>query len=278
MLEAPEAKVLAEQLQHTLQGKKVAAVVAGHTPHKFTWFSGDQQYYEKALLGKTVSKAAAYGGFVDITIGDMSLFLSDGVNIRYLAPGEKLPLKYQFLLGFGDESCIVISVRMYAGISCFPDGEPHDSFKPYYDAAKGKPQVMSDEFTKDYFLSLAGGPAMSGKSAKALLATQQTIPGLGNGVLQDILFYAGIHPKRKVSTLSSGEKEKLYAALKDTLGKMFLAGGRESESDIFGNKGRYAAQLSKDTAGHACTVCGSIIVKENYMGGSIYYCPGCQKL
>jgi len=27
----------------------------------------------------------------------------------------------------------------------------------------------------------------------------------------------------------------------------------------------------------ACLNCGSIIQKQAYMGGSIYFCPGCQK-
>lgn len=35
---------------------------------------------------------------------------------------------------------------------------------------------------------------------------------------------------------------------------------------------------SKDTAGKACPRCGETIVKENYLGGSIYYCRGCQIL
>jgi formamidopyrimidine-DNA glycosylase len=42
-------------------------------------------------------------------------------------------------------------------------------------------------------------------SAKAFLATEQRIPGLGNGVLQDILFTAGIHPKRKMAAISEEE-------------------------------------------------------------------------
>ncbi|MCD7914361.1 MAG: hypothetical protein LUG96_03240 [Tannerellaceae bacterium] len=41
-------------------------------------------------------------------------------------------------------------------------------------------------------------------------------------------------------------------------------------------KGNYILHLSKDTAGSFCLRCEEMIRKENYLGGSIYYCPGCQ--
>ena len=71
-------------------------------------------------------------------------------------------------------------------------------------------------------------------SAKAFLATEQRIPGLGNGVLQDILWYANIHPKRKISTLSAEQKHKLFRSVKTILAEMTELGGRDTERDLFG--------------------------------------------
>lgn len=278
MLEAPEANILARQLNETVKGKKITTIVLGHTPNKFAWMSGDQAYYEKMLLNKSITETVPCGGYLEVIAQDVSLLFAEGVNLKYIAPGNKLPDKHQLLIGFDDESCITVSVRMYGGLMCFPKGQAEGGFKPYYDSAKTKPQVMSGGFTKEYFSSLANASGMAGKSAKAFLATKQTIPGLGNGVLQDILFNAGIHPKRKLSSMDETAKEKLYTAVTDTLKQMYESGGRDSETDLFGNSGGYKAYLSKDTAGNECPKCGSIIVKENYMGGSIYYCPGCQKL
>ncbi|HBT18319.1 MAG TPA: endonuclease VIII, partial [Firmicutes bacterium] len=42
--------------------------------------------------------------------------------------------------------------------------------------------------------------------------------------------------------------------------------------------GGYQTKLSKKTVNKPCPVCGSIIKKETYMGGSIYYCEGCQRV
>ena len=113
---------------------------------------------------------------------------------------------------------------------------------------------------------------------KAFLATEQRIPGIGNGVLQDILFNAKLHPKRKTNTLSNKDKEELLDSLKSTLTQMVDEGGRDTETDLYGKPGGYKTVLSRNTVNKPCLDCGTIIKKEAYMGGSIYFCPTCQKI
>jgi formamidopyrimidine-DNA glycosylase len=59
---------------------------------------------------------------------------------------------------------------------------------------------------------------------------------------------------------------------------MASQGGRDTESDLFGHAGRYKTILSKNTVNKPCPVCGTMINKEAYMGGSVYYCEKCQRL
>ena len=40
MIEAPEARLLCEQLNKTVCGKRITDVFAQYTPHKFAWFYG----------------------------------------------------------------------------------------------------------------------------------------------------------------------------------------------------------------------------------------------
>ena len=54
-------------------------------------------------------------------------------------------------------------------------------------------------------------------------------------------------------------------------------GGRDTEPDFFGQPGGYHTILCKNTVNKPCPVCGTSIKKEAYMGGSVYYCPKCQK-
>ena len=122
------------------------------------------------------------------------------------------------------------------------------------------------------------GPA---KLRKLVLSTDSyprgMIPGLGNGVLQDILWKAKLSPRRKLNTLSTAERLGLFTHLKQTLAEMTNLGGRDTEKDLYANPGGYAVTMSAKNNGKPCPACGNLIVKEAYLGGSVYYCKECQK-
>lgn len=139
----------------------------------------------------------------------MLLILTDGVNLRYFAPGERLPAKHQLLIGFEDESCLVASVRMYGGLWCFPNEGFDAPISAYYEAAKNKPQVMSEEFSKEYFMELINAEDAQKKTGQKLFWLPNKPYPVSNGVLQDILYNARIHPKTKINALST-EKEKTF--------------------------------------------------------------------
>ena len=275
MLELPEAAVLANQLNKKIRGRKIIKVIAGHSPHKFAWYHGNPKNYNTLLKGKKINGAASAGGMVEISVDHTLIVLSDGVGLRYHSDNRELPKKHQLLIELDDSSFLSASVQMYGGILCFKEGKCQNK---YYLTAKEKPSPMSKKFNEKYFNKIISTDGLQNKSVKFLLATEQRIPGLGNGVLQDILFNAKVHPKRKVETLSNKEKDKLYNSIKSVFMEMIEKGGRDTEKDLFGNNGDYITKLSKNTVGKPCGSCGSKIKKENYMGGSIYFCSKCQKL
>ena len=179
------------------------------------------------------------------------------------------------LIEFEDFTAISAAVQMYGGLMCFHNGELDNK---YYKVAKEKPSPLSDQFDRKYFNAMVSMPDIPKLSTKAFLATEQRIPGLGNGVLQDILYKAQIHPKRKVASLSHTDQDRLFISLKETLAEMTFNGGRDTEKDLFGCHGGYITCLSKNTLDKPCPICGGTIKKESYLGGSIYFCDGCQKI
>jgi formamidopyrimidine-DNA glycosylase len=54
-------------------------------------------------------------------------------------------------------------------------------------------------------------------------------------------------------------------------------GGRDMEKDLYGQPGGYVCLLSKNTLDKPCPVCGETLVRQAYLGGNIYFCPGCQR-
>ena len=213
MIELPEATVLARQINKAVVGKRIRDVIAGRTPHKLAWYFGDPQEYKDLLVGKSISGATSYGGQVEIVAGEAKLVFSDGVNLRYFNKGAKLRDKHQLLLEFHDGSSLIGWVQMYGGLSAFQERRNDNR---YYLVAKEKPSPLSGDFDESYFNSLFD-QGTAKLSLKAFLATEQRIPGLGNGVLQDILFNAKAHPKKRVGMLSFGDQQLLFGSIKNTL-------------------------------------------------------------
>ena len=274
MLEIPESKVMSLQIEEVLAGKRIVKIKNATSPHKFAWYSGDPAEYDKLLSGKEVLSSRGHGMYVDICCEDNTFVIAgDGTNIRYYASQETCPPKFQLQIIFDDNSCIVFTVAMYGGI-WVSKGEFENS---YYEGSLRSISPLDDAFNESVFEKIFKSVTKD-ISMKALLATEQRIPGLGNGVLQDILFNANIHPKRKKSTLSDFEKGELFHSLKVTLNSMTEKGGRDTEKDFFGQNGQYKTILSKNTVKQPCPHCGNNIVKEAYLGGAIYFCPVCQKL
>ena len=274
MIELPETYVLSEQINQTLIGKTIVSATANAHPHGFAWYTGDPILYNPKLAGKKITGSAAYGGRPEIWAEEMRISFCDGVRTRYLCAGEKRPDKHQLLLEFDDESAMVCSVQMYGGIFAFENGTEDDY---YYSIAQEKPSPYTDAFDEAYFDALRK-EVKQNLSVKAFLATQQRIPGFGNGVLHDTLWNAHIHPKRKLETLSDSDLKSLFCSVKSTLKAMRDGGGRDTERDLYGNPGGYKTVLSSKTLIYPCPACGSGLKREAFLGGSIYYCPTCQPL
>jgi len=274
LIEIPESFTYAKQLNETVKGKRIAEVEAGHTPHGFAWYEGDPKEYGPKLEGKVAGESRGLGSLVEIEAEDYCFVSGDGTNIRYYEKRSQIPERYQTRITFEDDSSLICTVQMYGAMFLIKPAE-YDNF--YYQITKQKPFPFTEEFDYEYFKTLRED--VTGKlSIKAFLATQQRIPGLGNGVLQDILLEAGLHPKKKIGSLRENDWKKVYEAVVTILKKMLQGGGRDTEKDLFGNPGGYVTKLSKKTFGKPCPYCGNTIQKAAYLGGTVYFCTGCQSL
>ena len=273
MIELPETYVLAKQINTAIAGKTIKTATANAHPHAFAFYTGDPASYGAMLEGKAVVSAnpgkGSNGGSTEIHCEDMQLRIS--TPIKYHTQGSKLPKSHQLLLEFDDDSFMSCTVQMWGGMYCSPAAKRED------DNNIITPSPLDEAFDEAYWDRLleSAKPVLS---MKALLATEQRIPGLGNGVLHDILFNARLNPKRKLETLSDDDKIRLFKHVKSTLKKMRDAGGRDTEKDLFNQPGGYQTILSAISWKRSgrCPVCAMSIVRSAYLGGTIYYCPACQ--
>lgn len=274
MIEIPEAFVLSQQLQDTVCGKQIKNVIAAQSPHGFAFYNGEPSLYPALLNGLTIENCEAVGGMIKMYLQDCRMIFHDGTNLRYLTDMSRLPKKHQLLLEFKDGSCLYCTVQMYGALFAYKHGSWDN---PYYKIAREKPNPLNDEFDFAWFSQIVEDAPLK-LSVKALLATEQRIPGLGNGCLQDILFRAGLNPQSKLTSLDETDIKQLFGHIKSTLQQMAEQGGRNTEKDIFGINGGYQCQLCAKTLPEPCPKCGSAIVRKAYMGGNVYFCPTCQPL
>jgi formamidopyrimidine-DNA glycosylase len=275
MFELPEFIVLAKQISESLTGSIVRRGRLGNSPHKFVWYNRTPGEFETLSRGKTIGKAHAKGKwlFVALDPGYVLLFGECGGKLLLHDADAKIPSKYHLLLEFEDGRFLSATTQMWGAYELHKAG---DERKRKY--IKGmRPTPADRAFTYDYFVglvdSLRDGPK---RSVKGLLTQEQLVPGLGNAIAQDILFRAGLHPRRPLEEMSKREQRALYRAILKTVQEVVSKGGRNDETDLFDVPGRYVRLMDSRSVGRPCPRCHTRIEKMQYLGGSCIFCPRCQ--
>ena len=279
MIEMPEATTLANQMNGTLTGKTVQHFGRGELVHKFLWLNRSVEEYDSILAGKTVSSASSYGKSIYLYLGaEYLLWFSElGGRLLYFPEeqgpaSQKLPNKVHLRWDFTDTSVLVLILQMWGAVRLFEVS----SLAQQPEAETGIPP-LSPDFTFECFDELLESyPEKSKQGVKGFLVTSKYINGLGNGYLQDILFRAGIHPRRKIPAINVVERHSLYKAIQETIEQAIALGGRNDERDLFDRPGGYHRLMNNQAVGQPCPVCGTPIEKIAYLGGACYVCAQCQ--
>ena len=275
MFELPELTTIARQMAEAIEGKAVAEGRLGNSPHKFVWYNLGHEEFAELTAGKRVGHPHAEGKwlFVPLEPDAMLLVGEWGGRILLHEASATPPAKYHLYLAFEDGSAMSATTQMWGGVGLFEHGRERD-----YEYVKHmRTQPSEPGFTWEYFVRLAEGARAGGKrSVKGLLTQEGFVPGVGNAIAQDIMFRAGLHPRRDLAELSELELRTLYDQIVATVVEATTAGGRNDERDFFGNPGGYERIMHAKSAGQPCPRCGTTIVKMQYLGGACYLCPSCQ--
>ncbi|MBN2002895.1 MAG: endonuclease VIII [Anaerolineae bacterium] len=276
MIELPETLIIAAQMNQTLKGKRIVEGNRGNSPHKFAFSNGSSEEYAAIFAGKTVGDSWGHGMSILTRLEpDYTLVLGCGGERILFHPDEStLPKKYQLLMRFEDAACLTVTVSGWGNTLLLPQAEAGQ----HQHVQENRITPLSDAFTWDYFRRLFDPlPPESKTSLKYFIISEPGVWGVGNGCLQDILFNARLHPKRRAVETSEDERRALYTSLRETLRRMVDQGGRSSEANLYGQPGGYQRILDSNTVGQPCPTCGTPIEKAQYLGGAIYFCAMCQK-
>jgi formamidopyrimidine-DNA glycosylase len=278
MIEIPEATTIATQMQKELPGKTIAKFGRGVLTHKFLWLNRSDEDFEATLGGLVVKSASSYGRSIYLNLGSHMLWWGDtGGKLLYHPPGDKLPKKYHLIWHFVDGSILTFAMQMWGSVKLLDSSEFDQIPNAETGVAPLDPKFTFDRFTQ----MLDTYPEKTAKGIKGFLVatghvTPDHVSGLGNAIVQDILFTAQLSPKRKIPDLTMNERYKLYVSIQKTVDKAIELGGRYDERDLYNQPGRYIRLMDSKTVGTPCGVCGEKIIKLSYLGGACYICKRCQ--
>ncbi len=278
-IELPEAKILAEQMTKELVGKRIKSyhLQEYEKLQKIGMLNKRIKDFDQ-LVGAKIEFIVSRGNVIQVKLNNRtSLILGPeyGGEIFYHRSKESLSSKYHLRLDFDDDAVLTVRLTSMGVIQTLKDDDLKRSYVYKRDFNPEKPSPIDNKFTFEHFIELLGA---KNKMLKPLLVGKDAIVvGLSNSVLQDILFRASLHPKRKATGLNQEEARALYDAIRFVLNERIRLKGKDQFHDLFRKQGDYNPAMGPNMREQICQICGTSIEKLYLGGGHVYYCPKCQK-
>ncbi|MFB3890318.1 MAG: DNA-formamidopyrimidine glycosylase family protein [Candidatus Bathyarchaeia archaeon] len=277
-VELPEAYILAGQMNRELRGRKVAEFsLQNHEKLQRLGFVNRDATAFKGLVGGRVESVVTRGNVMRVKLDNgLNLILAPeyGGTILFHGGNSGIPEKFHLRLHFTDGSQLTVTLTGMGIIQALKDEELEQSYVYRRDFSATSSPMNEAEFTFERFSDEIASRNVNIKPA--LVGKDAAIVGLSNSAFQDILFRAGIHPKRKASSLTEKERRALYNAIGQVIQARIKAGGKSQFVDLYGRQGNYTPFMGPNMKDKACTVCGAKVEKLGLGGGQVFFCPKCQ--
>jgi formamidopyrimidine-DNA glycosylase len=276
-VELPEAKILAEQMNQELKGKRVESYLVKDCERlqRIGMMDKELTSFNQLVNGK-IETVASRGNVIRVKFdngANLILGLEYGGEMFYHTDAANVP-RFHLRLDFSDGTLLTVRLTSMGVIQVLKDDELESSYvyKRDFDSTKFSP--TDEEFTFDRFSKRM---ADHNKILKSVLVGKDAIlVGISNSTFQDILYRARIHPKRKASELDTEEKRSLYNAILLVLKERIRLNGKDKFQDLYGKQGGYTPAMGPNMKQQTCPQCGTKIEKLSMGGGHVYLCPNCQ--
>lgn len=278
MPELPEVETIRSQLQKLIVGKKIIRVEVSLP--RMVKLSLDK--FRKIVAGSKVKSIKRRAKILIFELSNgwsMLVHLKLSGRLIFRKKGEALKdedTKWNHLIYyFSDGSRLFHNdLRQFGYVKLVKTNELAEFFKK----EKIGPEPLEKDFTLDDFSMISRRKPKA--KIKQFLMDQQNIAGIGNLYSDEILFFAGVHPLRKISDLNNEEIKKIFQGIKKILPEAVKFQG--SSVDLYlnalGKEGKYVPRLKVyGREGEKCKKCNQIIKRLKIGGRSAHFCPHCQK-
>lgn len=261
MPELPEVETIVRYLQPRIRGKRILGVKA-NTPRLFRDVPASGAI-SRSIMGKRVRDVSRTGKYIGFALDDGTYLLihlmMTGKLILGSSPRER---KYDRLtLRFSGGTVLTLNdIRKF--------GRVRLSRTPQSLVGRDPLRITLGEFRG----ILHGRKGM----VKSLLLNQSVLAGIGNIYSDEILWTAGIHPRRKAETLSDAKLRSLYRSCRRVLALAIRKEGssmRDYETPDGHTGGYYDIRKAYRRAGERCLRDGGIIQRLRVGSRATHFCP-----
>jgi formamidopyrimidine-DNA glycosylase len=239
------------------------------------------------LHGQTIDETFRHGKYMVWQTEPMALvvhmkltgqFIGRGGGIPGFAAGHPVPAydaemphkSTHLILNFeGDATLYFTDIRHFARIWLMP----HDQLDEYLTSLRLGADLLSPAFTLDDLRARLRRRNVG--RIKPILLDQTTIAGLGNIYVDEVLWYAGIHPARTAQSLTDEEIDRIYEGIVRTMEIAVPEGGAKiKHSKALTDLGEFPFIHARE--GLPCQRCGEPITKTKVNNRGTYLCLKCQ--
>ena len=276
MPELPEVETIVRQLKEQIVDKVIKKIDILRPDQ---WKLNQPEQVERALNHQRIIDISRRAKFILINFKSGCRLI---IHLRMTgkliwSPGKPEINKFtRSIFYFSDGSSLEFNDTRALGSLIFLNcGEEYPSLK------KLGVEPLSDDWRLKYLKSICQKSTLT---MKDFLLDQNKIAGIGNIYANEILFRAGIHPKRRVNTLSEEEIEKLFnfipKVLELAVQKMGTTLGNKVSDyrSVYNVEGEFQNILAVyGREGKPCLKCGNLIVRIKQKDRSSFVCEHCQK-
>ncbi len=275
MPELPEVECTRRFIAPVLTGRRILGVEIGRD--RMVRHNRRPEDVPDRLIGREVLDVGRHGKFIVARVeDDISLVIHLGMSgrLQLARPGDPAaPHTNVVLRPDGTDEVRMVDPRTFGFVAAFTPEEAAQS-----GLSRLGPDALNDPPGATAFLE-----RLDGRTApiKALLLDQRVIAGLGNIYADEVLFRAGLHPRRAGGSLTHAEVEAILAAIGPVLSDGIAMGGTSLDDLAYllpdGRAGEYLDRIAVyGRTDEPCPRCGSPIERAIIGQRSSHFCPSCQ--
>ncbi|HYC54459.1 MAG TPA: bifunctional DNA-formamidopyrimidine glycosylase/DNA-(apurinic or apyrimidinic site) lyase [Candidatus Binatia bacterium] len=271
MPELPEVETIRVSLDPVVVGRTVAEVEL-RTPTLRLPLGDDLR---SALVGRRITATSRRGKYLLLALDDgRTWFFHMGMSGRLrFVDGEHVPALHEHLLArFVEGGTLVFHDPRRFGLSVVEDAAISKLL-----ADMGPEPLDEVGFSTDYLSRMR---ASTRRTIKDVLMDQRVVAGLGNIYVNEILFRAGVRPRRSMKRVTTADAERIVDATRVVIADAIEHRGSTISDflDGIGRRGGYQwRHCVYDREGQPCPQCATAIKAIVVGQRSSFYCPRCQR-